>query len=139
MKFYRSRFFSKFIAIVFLFSISKSDSPKSVLFEILSLPKGSTLNEKTFNKFVKEINCLPLEGKLTVNDGKLMVDLGRKQGLKQKQIGLVNGIEIQNSMLNNSVLIVHTENVFDNHSTLLPLNDSIKLTNLNNKTVKFVE
>ena len=55
MKFYRSRFYSKFIAIVFLFSISKSDSPKSVLFEILSLPKGSTLNEKTFDKFVEEL------------------------------------------------------------------------------------
>ena len=52
MKFYRRRFYSKFIAIVFLFSISKSDSPKTTLFEILSLPKGSTLNERTFNNFV---------------------------------------------------------------------------------------
>ena len=76
---------------------------------------------------------------MTLNKGKLEVDLGSKQGLKNKQIGLVNGIEIQNSMLNNSVLIVHTENVFDNHSTLLPLNDNIKLTNLKNKTVIFVE
>ena len=51
----------------------------------------------------------------------------------------INGIKIQNSMLNNSILIVHTEDVFDNYSTLLPLNDNIKLTNLNNKIVKFVE
>jgi len=93
----------------------------------------------TTNSFFDDISCKPLEGKLIVNQGKLEVDLGSKQGLKNKQIGLVNGIEIQNSMLNNSVLIVHTENVFDNHSTLLPLNDNIKLTNLNNKTVKFVE
>ena len=93
----------------------------------------------TTNSFFNDISCKPLEGKLTVKQGKLEVDLGSKQGLKNKQIGLVNGIEIQNSMLNNSVLIVHTENVFDNHSTLLPLNDNIKLTNLNNKTVKFVE
>jgi hypothetical protein len=42
-------------------------------------------------------------------------------------------------MLNNSILIVHTEDVFDNYSTLSPLNDNIKLTNLNNKIVKFVE
>ena len=93
----------------------------------------------TTNSFFNDISCKPLEGKLTVKKGKLEVDLGSKQGLKQKQIGLVNGIEIQNSMLNNSALIVHTENVFDNHSTLLPLNDNIKITNLNNKTVKFVE
>ena len=94
---------------------------------------------KAIDSFFNDINCKPLEGKLTLNDGKLQVELGSKQGLKQKQIGLVNGINIQNSMLNNSILIVHTDDVFDNHSTLLPLNDNIKLTNLNNKIVKFVE
>ncbi len=94
---------------------------------------------KSINSFFYDINCIPLEGKLTVNEGKLQVDLGSKQGLKQKQIGLVNGIKIQNSMLNDSILIVHTEDVFDNYSTLLPLNDNVKLTNLNDKIVKFVE
>ena len=94
---------------------------------------------KVINSFFYDINCIPLEGRLTVNEGKLQVDLGSKQGLKQKQIGLVNGIKIQNSMLNDSILIVHTDDVFDNHSTLLPLNDNVKLTNLNNKIVKFVE
>ena len=94
---------------------------------------------KVINSFFYDINCMPLEGKLTVSEGKIQVDLGRRQGLKQKQIGLVNGIKIQNSMLNDSILIVHTEDVFDNYSTLLPLNDNVKLTNLNNKIVKFVE
>ena len=94
---------------------------------------------KAINSFFYDINCMPLEGKLTVSEGKLKVDLGSKQGLKQKQIGLVNGIKIQNSMLNDSILIVHTEDVFDNYSTLLPLNDNVKLTNLNDKIVKFVE
>ena len=94
---------------------------------------------KVINNFFNDINCIPLEGKLTINEGKLQVDLGSKQGLKHKQIGLVNGIKIQNSMLNDSILIVHTDDVFDNHSTLLPLNDNVKLTNLNNKIVKFVE
>ena len=94
---------------------------------------------KVIDSFFYDINCIPLEGKLTINEGKLQVDLGSKQGLKQKQIGLVNGIKIQNSMLNDSILIVHTDDVFANHSTLLPLNDNVKLTNLNNKIVKFVE
>ena len=94
---------------------------------------------KAINSFFNDINCKPLEGKLTISEGKLQVDLGSKQGLKQRQIGMVNGIKIQNSMLNNSILILHTDDVFDNHSTLLPLNDNIKLTNLNNKIVKFVE
>ena len=94
---------------------------------------------KATNSFFYDINCMPLEGKLIISEGKLQVDLGSKQGLKQKQIGLVNGIKIQNSMLNDSILIVHTEDVFDNYSTLLPLNDNVKLTNLNDKIVKFVE
>ncbi len=89
--------------------------------------------------FLKEISCLPLEGKLTVNDGKLIVDLGSKQGIKQKQIGLVKGIKIKNSMLNNSTVIVHTNDIFENYSTLLPLNDNVKLTTMKNLIVKFVE
>ena len=48
--------------------------------------------------------------------------------------GSISNIDIENDFL-----IVHTEDVFDNYSTLLPLNDNIKLTNLNNKIVKFVE
>ena len=90
-------------------------------------------------KFLQDLNCRPLEGKLTVNDGNLVVDLGRKQGLKQKQIGLVKGINIQNSMLNNSSVIVHTNKIYDNYSILLPLNDNVKLSNLDNMIVEFVE
>ena len=91
------------------------------------------------NKFLKEINCLPLEGKLTINDNELIVALGKKQGIKPKQIGLVNGIYIKNSMMNNSTAIVHVNKIFDNYSTLLPLNDDIKLATMNNLVVKFVE
>ncbi len=90
-------------------------------------------------KFLQDLNCRPLEGKLTVNEGNLVVDLGRKQGLKQKQIGLVKGINIQNSMLNNSSVIVHTNKIYDNYSILLPLNDNVKLSNLDSMIVEFVE
>ena len=94
---------------------------------------------KSTKSFLNEINCKPLEGKISLKKGKLLVDLGSKQGIKQKQIGLVKGINIQNSMLSNSSVIVHTNDVFDNHSTVLPLNDNIKLTNLDNLIVEFVE
>ncbi len=90
-------------------------------------------------KFLQDLNCRPLEGKLTINDGNLLVDLGKKQGLKQKQIGLVKGINIKNSMLNNSSVIVHTNKIYDNYSILLPLNDNVKLSNLDNLIVEFVE
>ena len=103
MKFYRSSIYSKFIAIVFLFSISKSDSLKSVLFEILSLPKGSTLNEKTFNKFVKELKRKAIvddelsdgfefiggpkgfHNYIEANAARLVIELGGELDLQEKQ------------------------------------------------------
>ena len=94
---------------------------------------------KSINSFLFELNCQPLEGTLVINDGKLIVDLGKKQGLRQKQIGIVKGINIDNSMLNNSSIIVHTREVFDNYSVLLPLNENLKLANLDKLIVEFVE
>ena len=94
---------------------------------------------KSINSFLLELNCQPLEGILAVNEGKLIVDLGKKQGLRQKQIGIVKGINIKNSMLNNSSVIVHTKEVYDNYSVLLPLNENLKLANLNKMIVEFVE
>jgi hypothetical protein len=94
---------------------------------------------ENINSFLLELNCQPLEGVLAVNAGKLIVDLGKKQGLRQKQIGIVKGLNIENSMLNNSSVIVHTREVYDNYSVLLPLNENLKLANLDNMTVEFVE
>ena len=42
-------------------------------------------------------------------------------------------------MLNNSSVIVHTNKIYDNYSILLPLNDNVKLSNLDNMIVEFVE
>jgi hypothetical protein len=94
---------------------------------------------ENINSFLLELNCQPLEGVLAINEGKLIVDLGKKQGLRQKQIGIVKGLNIENSMLNNSSVIVHTREVYDNYSVLLPLNENLKIANLDNMTVEFVE
>ena len=90
-------------------------------------------------KFFKDLYCRPLEGKLSFISSELSVDLGYKQGLKEKQIGIVRGLKIKNSMLSNSSVILHVENINENKSKLLPLNDSIKLENLHNMTIEFVE
>lgn len=103
MKIYRSRFYLQLIAIIFLFSISKSDSPKSILFEILSLPKGSTLNEKTFNQFVEELGRRGVvdddlsdgfefiggpkgfHNYIEANAARLVIELGGELDLQEKQ------------------------------------------------------
>ena len=91
------------------------------------------------NEFLKDIYCRALEGKLSIIKGKLQVDIGKKQGLREKQIGLVKGISIKNSMLSNSSVIVHSTEIFDNYSVLSPLNDNVKLKSLDNLIVKFAE
>ena len=89
--------------------------------------------------FLKELNCRPLEGKLIYTNGELHVDIGKKQGLKVKQIGWVKGLNIKNSMISNSSVVVHTNKIYENYSVLEPLNDKIKLNTLDNLIVEFVE
>ena len=91
------------------------------------------------NSFLKELSCNPLEGKLIFTKGELRVDIGQKQGLKDKQIGIVKGLNIKNSMLSNSSVILHTNKIYENYSILSPLNDKIKLSKLNNLVVEFAE
>ena len=89
--------------------------------------------------FFENLYCRPLEGKLSLLNGELTVDLGHKQGLKEKQIGLVRGLKIKNSMLSNSSVVLHAESIGENSSKLLPLNDNVKLDSLDNLIVEFVE
>ena len=111
----------------------------------------STININTVDEMIKthlmkvtksifqDLHCSPLKGKISLVDGELKVDIGSKQGLKDKQIGIVRGLKIKNSMLSNSSVILHTNSIGKNHSQLLPLNDSIKLETLDNLIVEFVE
>lgn len=111
----------------------------------------STLNINSVDEMIKkqlvkvtksifqDLHCRPLEGKLLLINGELKVDIGSKQGLKSKQIGIVRGLKIKNSMLNNSSVILHAEYIGKNNSKLLPLNDNIKLETLDNLIVEFVE
>ena len=111
----------------------------------------STLNINSVDEMIKnhivkvtksvfqDLHCRPLEGKLSLINGELKVDIGSKQGLKGKQIGIVRGLKIKNSMLSNSSVILHADFIGENNSKLLPLNDNIKLERLNNLIVEFVE
>ena len=94
---------------------------------------------KVTKSIFQDLHCRPLEGKLSLINGELKVDIGSKQGLKSKQIGIVRGLKIKNSMLSNSSVILHAEFIGKNNSKLLPLNDNIKLETLDNLIVEFVE
>ena len=109
----------------------------------LNINSVDEIIKKHLNKVTKiifqNLHCRPLIGKLSIINGELKVDIGSKQGLKDKQIGIVRGMKIKNSMLSNSSVILHANFIGKNYSKLLPLNDSIKLETLNNLIVEFVE
>ena len=65
------------------------------------------------NSFFEDLYCRPLEGKLSFINSELSVDLGYKQGLKEKQIGIVRGLKIKNSMLSDSAVVLHADFYLD--------------------------
>ena len=94
---------------------------------------------KVTKNIFQDLHCRLLKGKLSFINGELKVDIGSKQGLKDKQIGIVRGLKIKNSMLSNSSVILHVNFIGKNQSEILPLNDNIKLETLDNLIVEFVE
>ena len=138
MKFYRRRFYSKFIAVAFLFSISKSGSPKSILFEILSLPKGSTLNEKTFNNFVKELERKGIvddelsdgfefiggpkgfHNYIEANAARLVIELGGELDLQEKQNSeTLEAVTLSKSPMQNEFLFERFESIENEEQEIL--------------------
>tara|TARA_B100000886_G_scaffold78781_1_gene51034 strand:+ start:617 stop:1570 length:954 start_codon:yes stop_codon:yes gene_type:complete len=138
MKCYRRHFYSNFIAIIFLFSISKSDSPESILFEILSLPKGSTLNEKTFNNFVTELERKGIvDDKLSdgfefiggpkgfhnyikANAARLVIELGGELDLQEKQNSeTLETVTLSKSSTKNKFLFERFESIENEEQRIL--------------------
>ena len=138
MKFYRSRFYLKLIFLLILFSISKSESPKSILFEILSLPSSSTLNERTFNKFVEELESKGIVDDelsdgfefiggpkgfynyIETNAARLVIELGGELDLQEKQNFEILDKEISgNSSMQNEFLFERFESIENEEQEIL--------------------
>ena len=138
MKFYRRRFYSIFIIVVFLFSILKSDSPESILFEILSLPKGSILNEKTFNNFVKELERKGIiddelsdgfefiggpkgfHNYIEANAARLVIELGGELDLQEKQNSkALEVVTLSKSPMQNEFLFERFESIENEEQEIL--------------------
>ena len=138
MKFYRGFFYLKFISLIFLFSTLKSESPRSILFEILYLPKGSTLNEKTFNKFVEELERKGIvEDELSdgfefiggpkgfynyieANAARLVIELGGELDLQKKQnVEILETGTSSNSPIQNEFLFERFESIENEEQEIL--------------------
>ena len=107
------------------------------LADINSLVRKKTVN--SLKEMVIDFNCKPLEGLTVLNNNKLFVNIGKNQGLYNRQIGIIKS-NFNNSFLKKSQSIVlYVSDVSGNKSRLTPLNDNVDITQLNKMKIKFVE
>ena len=84
-------------------------------------------------------NCLPIEANLKLINETLYIDLGVKHGLRNRQIGIIkkNFQNVLNSNLDTTVLFISEINA--NRSKLIPLNDKVKISELDKMKIQFIE
>ena len=83
-------------------------------------------------ELMDKVRCIPLTGVLKLRDGKLLVELGQSHGVTTNSLAVSSGASTAYSIL-------HVTEVYDNQSTLEPLNSSLELKSLIGKTINFME
>ena len=126
---FQNRFQSNFQLISALTSKSKEEINSDV---ISGINDGIIEMTKTFNR-------LPIEANLKLLTNSLYIDLGEKHGLRNRQIGIVkkNYQSGLNSNLDTTVLFISEINA--NRSKLVPLNDKVKISDLDGMKIQFIE
>ena len=126
---FQNRYPSNFQLISALTSKSKEEVSSDV---ISGISDG-------ISDMIKTFNCLPIEGNLKFVNNSLYIDLGEKHGLRNRQIGIIkknyqSGLK---SNLDTTVLFISEINA--NRSKLVPLNDKIKISELDRMKIQFIE
>ena len=87
----------------------------------------------------KTFDCSPIEANLKLMNNSLYINLGQKHGLRNRQIGIIkknyqSGLK---SNLDTTVLFISEINA--NRSKLVPLNDKVKISELDKMKIQFIE
>ena len=91
------------------------------------------------SEMIKTFNCMPIEANLKFVNNSLYIDLGQKHGLRNRQIGIIkkNYQSSLKSNLDTTVLFIAEINA--NRSKLVPLNDKVKISELDKMKIQFIE
>ena len=126
---FQNRYPSNFQLISALTSKTKEEVNSDV---ISGITDGIIQMTKTFN-------CLPIEANLKLVNETLYIDIGEKNGLRNRQIGIIKKTyqSILKSNLDTTVLFISEINA--NRSKLVPLNDKVKISELDGMKIQFIE
>ena len=91
------------------------------------------------SEMIKTFNCMPIEANLKFVNNSLYIDLGQKHGLRNRQIGIIkkNYQSSLKSNLDTTVLFITEINA--NTSKLVPLNEEVKISELDKMKIQFIE
>ena len=90
-------------------------------------------------QMVNEFNCEPIQAIISFRDNSLYVNLGLRSGLKNRQIGIVeNNYNFGISGKTDTTVLFISE-INNNLSKLVPLDETIDLSKLNQMKIKFIE
>ena len=128
-KVFQNRYSSNFQLISVLSSKTKEEVSSDVISEISN---GT-------NEMIKKFNCLPIEASLKLINNDLYIDLGEKHGLRNRQIGIIKKNYQSGFKSNLETTVLFISEINANRSKLVPLNDKIKISELNNMKVQFIE
>ena len=87
--------------------------------------------DEHINELMKKLKCIPLTGKIKLQENKLVVDLGQSHGVSINSLAVSSGT-------NTAYSILHVTEIFPNQAVIEPLNKSLELSSLIGKTINFM-
>ena len=91
------------------------------------------------NEMKKKFNCMPIQANLKLINEALYIDLGKKHGLRNRQIGIVKKNYQSASMSNLDTTVLFISEINANRSKLVPLNEKVKISELDKMKIQFIE
>ena len=108
-------------------------------FDILSKKTNDQIKNSIMNgidehmlDLIDQAKCAPLSANLQINNGRLVVELGRRHGLSANTLAIATGT-------NTPYTIMHIIGTTDDVATLEPLNKATELSSLVGKKIEFLE
>ena len=88
---------------------------------------------------MNEFNCESIQAIINFRENSLSVNLGSRSGLNNRQIGIVeNNYKFGKSGKTDTIILFISE-ISDNFSKLVPLDETIDLSKLNQMKINFIE
>jgi hypothetical protein len=87
----------------------------------------------------KTFNCLPIESNLKLLNNSLYIDLGEKHGLIIRQIGIIKKNYQSGLKSNLDTTVLFISEINGNRSKVVPLNDRIKISELDRMKIQFID